>query len=332
MEDPILSDARDWLAANPSESIAAASRIFKVKKSTLQSSITRLNRKRVGRRGQNKLLTATQIKAIKEWITTQYWQGLGATKQMTFAAISHILQPKPPPSASWLTKLTKNELSDFHTIKTKPISQHRVDAKDEIMLEEWFSEYYDFVNTHNIEPSSIWNIDETGFQIGIPGGEEVIVPCGVTELYTGSLENRTFITVVEAVSASGVTTPPILIVPDIVHIEAWYHRSLVGTEQILLSKSGYKNDELAIEWLNHFISYTESTPSSTTKLLLLGSHSSHRTPEFTILAAEHNILTYAFPSQLTHVLQPLDVRVFQPYKHWHREAVFDLEYNLRSFM
>jgi hypothetical protein len=35
MENPILSDAREWLAANPSESVAAASRIFKVPKSTL---------------------------------------------------------------------------------------------------------------------------------------------------------------------------------------------------------------------------------------------------------------------------------------------------------
>lgn len=32
MEDPVLFEAREWLAANPSESVAAASRIFKVKK------------------------------------------------------------------------------------------------------------------------------------------------------------------------------------------------------------------------------------------------------------------------------------------------------------
>jgi hypothetical protein len=44
MEDPILSEAREWLTANPSESIVTASRIFKVKKVTLWSSITRLNR------------------------------------------------------------------------------------------------------------------------------------------------------------------------------------------------------------------------------------------------------------------------------------------------
>jgi hypothetical protein len=63
-------------------------------------------------------------------------------------------------------------------------------------------------------------MDKTGFQIGIPGGEEVIVPCGVTELYTASPENRTSITVIEAVSAMGKVTPPILIIPGKVHMES----------------------------------------------------------------------------------------------------------------
>ena len=114
-------------------------------------------------------------------------------------------------------------------------------------------------------------MDETGFQIGIPGGEQVIVPHGVTELYTEIPENRTSITVIEAVSASGIATPPPLIVPGKVHMESWYHGSLSldGREQVLLSESGYTNDELAIKWLNHFIFYTQSTPSSNVKLLLL---------------------------------------------------------------
>jgi hypothetical protein len=121
-------------------------------------------------------------------------------------------------------------------------------------------------------------------------------------------------------------------------MDSWYHPSLVGTERVLLSESGYTNDQLAMEWLDHFIFHTQSTPTSDVKLLLLDSHSSHRTLEFTIYAVEHNIITYAFPSHLTHILQPLDVGIFQPYKHWHREAVhsaiwnLDLEYNIRSFI
>jgi transposase len=163
MEDPILSEAREWLTANPSESIATASRIFKVPKSTLQMSITRLNRVRVGRGGRNKLLTAAQTKALKKWITTQYKQGLGATKQMTFAAICYIRRLKPPPSYSWLIKFIKNELHDFHTIKTKPIAQQHAQAQDESVIEQWFNNYSQFLLVNNIQPHSIWNMDETSF-------------------------------------------------------------------------------------------------------------------------------------------------------------------------
>jgi hypothetical protein len=333
-----ISKARQWLQENPSESVATASRIFKVPKSSLQSSITRLSQPRLQQGGLNRVLTVAQVEALKKWIIKQYEQGLGATRQMTFAAVCHIRKPQPPPSQSWLTKFIKNELHDFHIIKTKPIAQQRSKAQDEPTINKWFHDYQQFLLAHQIEPHSIWNMDETGFRIGIPGGEEVIVPCGVTELYTASPENRTSITIIEAVSAIGKATPPVLIIPGKVHMESWYHESLHGTELILLSETGFINDALAMEWLQHFILHTGSTPSSEPKLLLLDSHPSHHTPEFIIRAKEHNIHLYAFPSHLTHILQPLDVGIFQPYKHWHKEAVhsavrnFDLEYTLRSFM
>ena len=121
-------------------------------------------------------------------------------------------------------------------------------------------------------------------------------------------------------------------------MESWYHDNLDGNERILLSDSGYSNDDLALKWLQHFILHTRSSSNSEPKVLLLDSHASHRTPEFTILATEHCIHPYAFPSHLTHVLQPLDVGIFHPYKHWHKAAVhrvirsLDFEYNTSSFI
>ena len=60
-------------------------------------------------------------------------------------------------------------------------------------------------------------------------------------------------------------------------------------------------------------------------------------PFFTLKSLEYQIIPYVFPGHLTHVLQPLDVGVFQAYKHWHRKAVqhairsLDIEYNISSF-
>ena len=68
------------------------------------------------------MLTTAQMEALKQWITHQYELGLGATRQMTFAAICHLRKPLPPPSQSWLTKLFKHQLLDFHFITTKPLA------------------------------------------------------------------------------------------------------------------------------------------------------------------------------------------------------------------
>ena len=158
-------------------------------------------------------------------------------------------------------------------------------------------------------------MDETGFRIGIPGGERVIVPRAANELYTPSPENRTSITILEAVSAVGKVIPPVLVIPGKIHMDSWYHANLQGTELVLLSDSGFSNSQLALRWLEHFAKHTAS---ENIRVLLLDSHVSHTSHDFIIAAEAYNIIIYTFPSHLTHVLQPLDVGVFQPYKHWHR--------------
>jgi len=239
---------------------------------------------------------------------------------------------------SWLTKFLKKELQEFHTIKTKPIALQRVVAQDYDTVVNWFRKYQDFIREEGIKGEDIWNMDETGFRVGIPGGQTVIVPLEVTELYTPSPENRISITVIESVCSSGTVIAPVLIIPGKTHMEVWYHENLAGGERILLSESGYTNDELAIIWLQHFIKETKSDGNSLWKVMILDSHTSHMTPELRLMAAEYNIHLYTLPSHLTHVLQPLDVGIFQPYKHWHKEAVhlsirkLDLKYTVSSFI
>jgi hypothetical protein len=69
----------------------------------------------------------------------------------------------------------------------------------------------------------------------------------------------------------------------------------------------------------------------------MDNHTSHIAPEFTIKAEQAKIHVYSFPGHLTHILQPLDVGVFQPYAHWHRKAIqlatwrLDIQYTIGSF-
>jgi len=72
--------------------------------------------------------------------------------------------------------------------------------------------------------------------------------------------------------------------------------------------------------------------------MLINNYKSHKTTEFIRLANENHILLYPLIAHLTHYMQPLDVGVFYPYKHWHDIAIknalakLDITYALISFL
>jgi len=63
-------------------------------------------------------------------------------------------------------------------------------------------------------------MDETGFRIGIPGGERVVVLCTAKQLYTPSPENRLSITILETVSIVGGVILLVLIIPGKIHMDS----------------------------------------------------------------------------------------------------------------
>ena len=71
--------------------------------------------------------------------------------------------------------------------------------------------------------------------------------------------------------------------------------------------------------------------------MLMNNHGSHITSEFSLLAVDNHIRSYFLIFHLTHCMQSLDVAVFQPYKHWHNDAIkqtmakFNLEYSMARF-
>ena len=87
------------------------------------------------------------------------------------------------------------------------------------------------------------------------------------------------------------------------------------------SNSDFTSDKIALKYLKHLINHTNAGPDAEWQLLLIDNHGSHTTPEFSLLANENRIRPFPFIPHLTHCMQPLDVGVFQPYKHWHCKAI-----------
>jgi hypothetical protein len=54
---------------------------------------------------------------------------------------------------------------------------------------------------------------------------------------------------------------------------------------------------------------------------MMNEYGSHHTVEFIEYCDQAKIIPFDLPAHTTHLLQPLDVVIFQPLKHWHGEAV-----------
>jgi hypothetical protein len=91
--------------------------------------------------------------------------------------------------------------------------------------------------------------------------------------------------------------------------------------QIVTSESGYSNDQVSLEWLRHFEEFTAPKQQGHKRLLIVDGHGSHHTLKFVGFCDSHDIIPFGMPPHLPHLLQPLDVAVFQPLKHYQVKAL-----------
>jgi hypothetical protein len=127
-------------------------------------------------------------------------------------------------------------------------------------------------------------------------------------------------TLIETISATGQFLAPFLIMNGKRRMDYFFTEELDENAIIATSESGYSNNELGLAYIQHFIEQSKSSDSSK-KLLIFDGYESHISDEFQEIAYKNNVILLQFPAHLTHILQPLDVGVFGPYKHWHTEAI-----------
>jgi len=167
----------------------------------------------------------------------------------------------------------------------------------------------------------IWNFDETGFRIGCLRGQLVFTSIDNRAVYLSDPENRESITVVETVSAVGKSIDPFVIMSGAILKEKHFDNDIAPGVLFGVSESGYSNDQLALQYIRHFDANTKPRNSDSYRILIMDGHGSHLTIEFVEYCHSHKIIPFLLPPHLTHILQPLDIGVFQSYKHYHQELL-----------
>ncbi|KAJ5543815.1 hypothetical protein N7513_003398 [Penicillium frequentans] len=139
------------------------------------------------------------------------------------------------------------------------------------------------------------------------------------KIVAGNRTNREYVTVVEAVSTDGFSTPPLIILNARQLRNRWFEDLI--DERIAVTDSGYINDLLAYQWIQLFEKSTRLRTKGIWRMLICDGFGSHLTYEFIKFCEDKKILLFFLPPHTSHLLRPLDVGVFNVYKHYHSEAI-----------
>ena len=229
---------------------------------------------------------------------------------------------EPKVSRFWAKRFLKRNPA-FHIKKSVSRDARRKAMQDRGTVERFFYDWNQFLRYNRIKKENVWNIDETGFMIGFLQNRMPLYT--FTDLDTAVLTdsgNRTSITTVEAISAAGASIPSFVIVPGINIPQNWLVESLDPGVTIVTNDKGYINDQIFIEYFHHFNNATKPQDPSEKRVVLLNNCENHFLEEVVHFCVQNNIELFPLPPHLTHYLQPLDVGVFNVYKHWHQQILY----------
>jgi hypothetical protein len=207
--------------------------------------------------------------------------------------------------------------SEFEAIKQKPIDRKRLLSEEISVIEAFFDRLEIVIRTRKIRRENVYNFDETNFQPGRGKAQRVITRHPERALIRHETGHES-LTATEYVAADGFVGNPLFILTGKWHMEDWHTITGLPDEYMLCPQiNGYTTDEIAFQWIQRFHEETRlRAPYGAYRLLLFDGHGSHLTYEFLEFCDKKRIIPFCFPPHTTHLLQPLDGKPFQQYKHY----------------
>jgi DDE superfamily endonuclease/Tc5 transposase DNA-binding domain len=281
---------------------------------------------RTSRKPVNYKLSVVQEAALIQYIHTLDGIGIGVRPEQLVTTANLILREDhtgdgipPVVGERWSHHFFKRH-SILNMMKQKPIKLTRKAAHDPVLIADWFNRFKALQDEFGVVREDIWNFDETGFRIGVGRNQWIVTTCTSKRSYRTTNGTWTLITSVEAISAGGAVINEMLIIPGKRYLEGWYP-DLDDNVLVGVSDTGYTNDELSFKWIKHFHRHSKKTQVGAHRILTCDGYGSHITREILEFCEKKQIHIFYLPPYTSYILQPLDVVLFQPFKHYHGKAV-----------
>lgn len=273
-------------------------------------------------------LSPHQESHLVNWVLTQEALGLPVSHAQiqTFAnRILHASGSQHLVGKHWMQKLIRR-YPVLKTKKKKRMDIKRLEGTSIDVLKEWFH-LLAIPEISKIQPQDRWNMDETGLMEGL-GINGLCVGSSATKVALAKHpESRIWTTIVECISASGASLPPLVIFKGKDVQQQWFPDDdgaldFLRTWRFTTSENGWTSNAIALEWLTKV--FIPSTTTTAPRLLVVDGHGSHETDDFMWHCYINNIHLLFLPAHASHVLQPLDVAVFSPLKAAYRRQIANL--------
>ena len=115
--------------------------------------------------------------------------------------------PPPTVSSRWSQRFLDHH-PEYSVRKQKAMDPRRKVANNAKSIEAWFKDFCATYLEKGIQSGDCWNMDKSGFQIGLGRNQKIITKDIRHQSYIGSASNRELVTVVEAISGGGKAIPP----------------------------------------------------------------------------------------------------------------------------
>jgi len=224
------------------------------------------------------------------------------------------------PSTFWLENLLKKK--DFKAKTPSILENDRFSKCTTSNVSKWFKEIEDQLKEENIDintynPNLIFNMDETM----ITADKTLQVYTKKVKAVTKSLSiSKEHVTLLATINAAGNYFEPTAIFP--LKTLPKVLESMVKDGDLIVAGQdcGCINKSTFDSWCKWFVSKTNSIRNKLkleeNAILILDGHNSRENPDAIKYLKENKVTLVILPSNSTHVLQPLDVSIFSPFKNY----------------
>ena len=210
-------------------------------------------------------------------------------------------RPVNPPSRNW-TKALENRHLVLKARRVKALDWNRHEKNIYKKITHWFEVIGKVLQDLAILPENVYNIDETGVMLSMPGSVKVLVGKDDKRDYRGARVKRTTVTAIECISADGRYLNLMIIWPANTHQSNWTTFPTPGW-QYACSDSGYTDSKISLEWLKRiFDPETKERANKRRRVLICDGFGTHETLEILEFCFENNILLCRLPSHTSHKL------------------------------